>query len=67
MTYDWVVEFENALKARLGAPTTPLTLVILPTNRARLLPMVVEVADIADDARRAESKRIRLHPRDRRS
>ena len=27
-----------------------LTPVILPTNRARLLPMVLEIADIADGA-----------------
>ena len=50
LTYDRVVEFERALKARLDAPATHLTLVILPTNRARLLPMVVEIADIADGA-----------------
>lgn len=49
LTYDRVVEFEKALKARLGAPAVHLTLVILPTNRARLLLMVAEgAADIAD-------------------
>jgi hypothetical protein len=45
-----VVQFENALKARPGAPATHLSLVILPTNRTRLLPGVVEIADIADGA-----------------
>ena len=48
LTYDHVMAFEQSLKKRLGKPAADLTLVILPTNRARLLPMLTEgLADIA--------------------
>lgn len=48
LTYDRVVAFGQALKKRLGKPAANLSLVVLPTNRARLLPMVVEgLADVA--------------------
>jgi hypothetical protein len=51
LTYDLVVEFEKALKARLGASAPHLTLVMLLTNRMRLLPIVAErIAVIADGA-----------------
>lgn len=42
LTYDRVVAFEQALKKRLAKPAANLSLIILPTNRARLMPMVVE-------------------------
>ncbi|MBK1719151.1 transglycosylase SLT domain-containing protein [Thiocystis violacea] len=48
LTYDSVMAFEPFLKQRLGREAGNLTLVILPTNRARLLPMVTEgLADLA--------------------
>jgi hypothetical protein len=51
LTYDRMVEFEKALRARLGAPAGHLPLVMLLTNRTRLLPIVAErIADIADGA-----------------
>jgi membrane-bound lytic murein transglycosylase MltF len=48
LTYDNVMAFEQWAKKRLGKEATNLTLVILPTNRAGLLPMVTEGrADLA--------------------
>jgi membrane-bound lytic murein transglycosylase MltF len=48
LTYDNVMAFEQAAKKHLGKKAANLTLVILPTNRARLLPMVTEgLADLA--------------------
>jgi membrane-bound lytic murein transglycosylase MltF len=40
LTYDNVVAFEQWAKKRLGKEASNLTLVILPTNRAGLLPML---------------------------
>ena len=48
LTYDNVLAFEQAAKKRLGKQAANLTLVILPTNRAGLLPMLTEGrADLA--------------------
>jgi len=48
LTYDNVMAFEQAAKKRLGKQAANLTLVILPTNRAGLLPMLTEGrADLA--------------------
>jgi len=48
LTYDSVVAFEQSLKKKLGKEAANLTLVILPTNRARLLPMLTDgLADLA--------------------
>ncbi len=48
LTYDSVVAFEQSLKRKLGKAAANLTLVIVPTNRARLLPMLTEgLADLA--------------------
>jgi membrane-bound lytic murein transglycosylase MltF len=48
LTYDHVMAFEQAAKKRLGKEAANLTVVILPTNRARLLPMLTEgLADLA--------------------
>ncbi len=48
LTYDNVMAFERAVKKKLGKEAANLTLVILPTNRARLLPMLTEgLADVA--------------------
>ncbi len=47
-TYDNIMAFEQSVKKRLGKEAVNLTLVILPTNRARLLPMLTEGrADLA--------------------
>jgi len=40
LTYDNVLAFEQSAKKRLGKQAANLTLVILPTNRAGLLPML---------------------------
>lgn len=48
LSYDGILAFEAWLKERLGKEAANLTLVILPTNRARLLPMLTEgLADVA--------------------
>jgi membrane-bound lytic murein transglycosylase MltF len=48
LTYDDVMSLEQWAKKKLGKEAANLTLVILPTNRARLLPMVVDGrADLA--------------------
>jgi len=48
LTYDNVMAFEQWAKKKLGKKATNLTLVILPTNRAGLLPMLTEGrADLA--------------------
>jgi membrane-bound lytic murein transglycosylase MltF len=48
LTYDLVVQFEQFLKKRLGKPASRLTMVVLPTSRDRLLPMLTGgQADIA--------------------
>ena len=48
LTYDNVMAFEQAAKKKLGKEAANLTLVILPTNRAGLLPMLTEGrADLA--------------------
>ncbi len=48
LTYDNVMAFEQAAKKQLGKEAANLTFVILPTNRARLLPMLTEgLADLA--------------------
>jgi len=48
LTYDVAVSFERFLKKRLGNAAARLTLVIIPTSRDRLLPMVTAgQADIA--------------------
>lgn len=48
LTYDNVVAFEEWAKTRLGKVAANLTLVILPTNRAQLLPMLTQGrADLA--------------------
>lgn len=61
LTYDLVVALERALKKRLGKSATHLSLVILPTNRGRLLPMVVEgLADIAAGTLTVTEERTKL-------
>lgn len=48
LTYDNLMAFEQWAKKKLGKEATNLTLVILPTNRAGLLPMLTDGrADIA--------------------
>jgi membrane-bound lytic murein transglycosylase MltF len=48
LTYEFVLAFEQAARRRLGKAAANLTVVILPTNRARLLPMLTEgLADLA--------------------
>jgi membrane-bound lytic murein transglycosylase MltF len=48
LTYDNVIAFEQWAKKKLGKAAANLTLVILPTNRAGLLPMLTEGrADLA--------------------
>jgi membrane-bound lytic murein transglycosylase MltF len=48
LTYDYVMAFEQTLKKRIGKEAANLTVVIVPTNRARLLPMLTEgLADLA--------------------
>lgn len=48
LTYDNVMAFEQSVKKKLGKEAANLTLVILPTNRAGLLPKLTEGrADLA--------------------
>ncbi len=48
LTYEGVLNFEQHLKKRLGKAATRLTVVVIPTSRDRLFPMVTEgLADIA--------------------
>jgi len=42
VTYDLVLAFEQALRARLGEQGAKLTVFVVPTNRSRLLPMLDE-------------------------
>ncbi|HXV23974.1 MAG TPA: transporter substrate-binding domain-containing protein [Alphaproteobacteria bacterium] len=48
LTYEFALKFEEFLKKRLGKQAARLTLVVIPTSRDRLFPMVTEgLVDIA--------------------
>ncbi len=51
LTYDFVVQFEQFLKKRIGKAASRLTVVVIPSSRDRLFPMILDgQADIAAGA-----------------